>query len=776
MREITLSMHDWCIQDATPYINIGKAGENNAVTIFLQGDDLIYTDETENRYVEYFLDICDENDILSANTQKFVESQDGQDNVIFSMPIMREFLGKEGVKLLQVRCIISNSNGEEIATYESNVFHAIVKRNSGFAYKYDLAYFQQLCNYIKTSVQQIIANLMNKTVYDSNDNGIVDNAEKVNNPLVIYNGDVEPLLYDGSEEIYIDITGSGGGGGTTNYNVLNNKPSINGNTLIGNKTNADLGIPTKTSDLTNDSHFVVDAHYVHTDNNYDTTAKNIVDGVTSALDGKVDKVDGKGLSTNDYTNADKAIVDGVTSALASKVNISDLASVATSGDYDDLINKPSIPNVSVTQILESGTKIAEIDVDGTTTDIYAPNGGSGTSDYNALSNRPSINNVVLSGNKSLSDLGINIPTKTSDLTNDSNFVVDANYTHTDNNYTNADKTIVSGVTDALALKANIADLADVATTGSYNDLTNKPTLGTASSKDVASSGDASATQVVKGDDSRLTNARPASDVYEWAKASTKPSYTKSEVGLGNVPNVTTNDQTVTYTDTSTLATLVSGEDMSTAFSKIKKAITDLIAHIGNTSNPHSVTAAQLNLATVATSGDYDDLIDKPTLATVATSGSYDDLIDKPSEPSISATANVDATSGTPTVVVTNTGTSSNPIFNFAFTGLKGTQGASGFETQTTYSDDTVTSYSILPNILYVFDYTATTLDITEDTTGLDPTKVNDYHFIFTSGATATVLTLPQDIVFPSDFSVDANYIYEISIVNDLLTYQKWESE
>ena len=35
------------------------------------------------------------------------------------------------------------------------------------------------------------------------------------------------------------------------------------------------------------------------------------------------------------------------------------------------------------------------------------------------------------------------------------------------------------------------------------------------------------------------------------------------------------------------------------------------------------------LSTVATSGDYDDLIDKPSLATVATSGSYNDLTDKP---------------------------------------------------------------------------------------------------------------------------------------------------
>lgn len=63
-----------------------------------------------------------------------------------------------------------------------------------------------------------------------------------------------------------------------------------------------------------------------------------------------------------------------------------------------------------------------------------------------------------------------------------------------------------------------------------NDITDFPTLGTASSKDVASSGNASATQVVMGNDTRLSDARKASDVSAWAKASTKPTYTASEVG------------------------------------------------------------------------------------------------------------------------------------------------------------------------------------------------------------------------------------------------------
>lgn len=66
--------------------------------------------------------------------------------------------------------------------------------------------------------------------------------------------------------------------------------------------------------------------------------------------------------------------------------------------------------------------------------------------------------------------------------------------------------------------------------GSYNDLANKPTLGTAAAKNVSSSGNASSSQVVMGNDTRLTDARPASDVSDWAKASTKPKYTASEVG------------------------------------------------------------------------------------------------------------------------------------------------------------------------------------------------------------------------------------------------------
>lgn len=63
-------------------------------------------------------------------------------------------------------------------------------------------------------------------------------------------------------------------------------------------------------------------------------------------------------------------------------------------------------SVSWSQLVTSGTKIATVTINGVATDVYAPAGGSGTGDYNDLDNKPSIAGIVLSGNKSLSQLGI----------------------------------------------------------------------------------------------------------------------------------------------------------------------------------------------------------------------------------------------------------------------------------------------------------------------------------------------------------------------------------
>lgn len=72
--------------------------------------------------------------------------------------------------------------------------------------------------------------------------------------------------------------------------------------------------------------------------------------------------------------------------------------------------------------------------------------------------------------------------------------------------------------------------------------------------------------------------------------------TKEQVGLGNVPNVSTNNQTPTYSLPQVETELESGETMGAAFGKIAKAIKSFIAHLSNKSNPHGNTAEQIGAA------------------------------------------------------------------------------------------------------------------------------------------------------------------------------------
>ena len=69
--------------------------------------------------------------------------------------------------------------------------------------------------------------------------------------------------------------------------------------------------------------------------------------------------------------------------------------------------------------------------------------------------------------------------------------------------------------------------------------------------------------------------------------------TKAQVGLSNVPNVTTNDQTPTYAEPSSLGALVSGEKLSVAFGKLAKAIASLISHLAD--KVSHITSAERSL-------------------------------------------------------------------------------------------------------------------------------------------------------------------------------------
>ena len=77
--------------------------------------------------------------------------------------------------------------------------------------------------------------------------------------------------------------------------------------------------------------------------------------------------------------------------------------------------------------------------------------------------------------------------------------------------------------------------------------------------------------------------------------------TKNQIGLGNVPNVATNDQTPTYTEASSLSSLVSGEKTSVAFGKIAKAVSTLISHTTSKATNSVLGHVKLSDSTSSTS-------------------------------------------------------------------------------------------------------------------------------------------------------------------------------
>lgn len=122
---------------------------------------------------------------------------------------------------------------------------------------------------------------------------------------------------------------------------------------------------------------------------------------------------GKGLSTNDFTTAEKTKLAGIEAG----AEVNDVTSVngntgavnltaSDVGAQPTLVSGTNIKTINGTSILGSG----DLSVSG------------GTTDYTDLNNKPSVNSVTLTGNKTAGDLGlqnaIEVVTKTaSDTTN-----------------------------------------------------------------------------------------------------------------------------------------------------------------------------------------------------------------------------------------------------------------------------------------------------------------------------------------------------------------------
>lgn len=188
---------------------------------------------------------------------------------------------------------------------------------------------------------------------------------------------------------------------------------------------------------------------------------------------------------------------------------------------------------------------------------------------------------------------------------------------------------------------------------------------------------------VKADITDFPTSMPASDVSAWAKAATKPSYSKAEVGLGNVDNTADSTKKVKYAasagsadsattaatanalkvtelttqnldDTKTVGLYFAGGMNSVknkptgidAFGlEVKKTAAGYLVQVlteGN-ANPMKTWIRQFNASAWSAWAHYFDsnhtptwsqVSGKPSFATVATSGSYNDLSNKPTIPTI----------------------------------------------------------------------------------------------------------------------------------------------
>ena len=102
-------------------------------------------------------------------------------------------------------------------------------------------------------------------------------------------------------------------------------------------------IPSKTSDLTNDSNFVSDANYVHTDNNYTTTEKNKLNGIESGA--QVNKIETIKVNNVAQTITSKAVditVPTNNNQLTNGAgyitkNVNDLTNYTTTSDMNNLL-------------------------------------------------------------------------------------------------------------------------------------------------------------------------------------------------------------------------------------------------------------------------------------------------------------------------------------------------------------------------------------------------------------------------------------------------------
>lgn len=307
----------------------------------------------------------------------------------------------------------------------------------------------------------------------------------------------------------------------------------------------------------------------------------------------------------------------VTNAIQGKVNRSELSAVATTGSYGDLLNKPDLvvnndARLTNTRVPTDNTVTTNKLVDGSVTEPKL-----------AATNEPSSGDVLTWSGTALNwQVPASAPVQSVNGRTGAVVVTKSDLSLDNvNNTSDVNKPISSAMQTALDLKIDADELSSVATSGSYNDLTDKPDLvlsndvrltnartpvdESVTEPKLAASNNPSSGDFLGWNGSSLTWTAQASSPVQSVNGHTGAAVvTKSDIGLGNADNTS---------------------DANKPISSATQAALDLKA---NTSS----------LAAVATTGTYESLSGRPTLATVATSGSYADLTNKPTIPAAGTTA------------------------------------------------------------------------------------------------------------------------------------------
>ena len=434
---------------------------------------------------------------------------------------------------------------------------------------------------------------------------------------------------------------------THNYDDLTNKPVLFSGTyadLTGKPT-----IPTKTSELTNDSNFATvtlldsKADKVH---NHSYTE---LDDLPTLFSGDYKDLIGTPVipsKTSELTNDSNFATTDLVNTKANKthshsyLDLEDLPNLF-SGNYNDLLNKPKIPTLiselendnnyvnqayveqRITDVATSG----EIDLSDyvTTAQLNTKADKVHTHSYEDLTEKP----TLFSGKYADLIGKPTIPTKTSDITNDSNFVTTSQLnTKADTIHTHS-----------------YEDLTDKPTlfSGKYADLTGKPTIPTKVSELTNDSSFATTVQ--------LSTKANTVHTHDYADLENKPTlFSGKYIDLLDKPTIPSKTSELTndsnFVDTIALATKANLthshsysdlEDKPILFSGAYKDLTGkptIPTKISELTNDSSfATTSQLNTelnkkANTSHTHVYSDILDAP----VSFSGNYEDLINKPTIP------------------------------------------------------------------------------------------------------------------------------------------------